>query len=69
MIGPTSTSLILFGVVTLLGGAMAAMLPETLGTKLPDNIDDVEFGGSSGDLVTGNGEEMKNLNHENPEDV
>lgn len=41
------------------------MLPETLGCKLPDNIDDVEFAGSQGTLNNeGNAEELATLGGE-----
>lgn len=40
--GRKSLPLIIFGVVTMVGGFLTIPLPETLGTKLPDNIDDVE---------------------------
>lgn len=52
--------LILFGVVTLIGGFLTILLPETLGGKLPDNIDDVEQAGSKENVAEG--EEMKSLN-------
>ncbi|XP_053376201.1 organic cation transporter protein-like [Mercenaria mercenaria] len=55
-----SMPLILFGLVTLIGGFLTILLPETLGRKLPDNIDDVEQSGSHDNIV--NGEEMKSLN-------
>lgn len=34
--------LIIFGAVTLLGGVLTFILPETRGVKLPDTIDDAE---------------------------
>ncbi|WAR02642.1 ORCT-like protein [Mya arenaria] len=60
--GMKSLSLVLCGLVTLLGGFLAIMLPETLGRKLPDNLDDVEGTGSNSDLyVIAGAEEMKRL--------
>lgn len=41
------------------------MLPETLGRKLPDNIDDIELSGSQGSLETeANAEELVRLDSE-----
>lgn len=40
--GHKSLPLIIFGVVTMIGGFLTLPLPETVETKLPDNIDDVE---------------------------
>ena len=59
--------LILFGLVTLFGGLLTILLPETIGRKLPDNLDDVEQSGSHDSTNTR--EEMKSLScetrHEN----
>ena len=37
-----SIPLIIFGAVTLLGGILSFILPETRGVKLPDTIEDAE---------------------------
>ena len=37
-----SIPLIIFGVVTFLGGVLTFILPETRGVKLPDTIQDAE---------------------------
>lgn len=57
--GSKSLALILFGVVTLIGGFLTLMLPETLGHKLPEGIDDVE---DNVQFYADAGEEMKSLN-------
>lgn len=48
--GTKALPLILFGVTTALGGILTLLLPETLGSKLPDSISDVEQLGSHDSL-------------------
>ena len=60
--GNQGIPLILFGVVTLIGGLLTLLLPETLGSKLPDTIAEAEDLGchdNSSDNVKE--EEMKTL--------
>lgn len=49
--------LIIFGAVTLLGGILTFILPETRGTKLPDTIEDAE------NFSTGRQSEKKSESH------
>lgn len=60
-LGSKSIALIMFGLVTLIGGLLTILLPETLDRKLPDNISDVEQSGSQENIQ---GEEMKCLSQE-----
>jgi len=55
--------LVLFGTLTLIGGFLTILLPETLDCKLPDNIDEVEMAGSQDTLAEqADAEEMVVLN-------
>lgn len=38
----TSLPLLLFGTVSFIGGVLSLFLPETLGKKLPDTVEEAE---------------------------
>ncbi|KAL4223163.1 hypothetical protein ACF0H5_016635 [Mactra antiquata] len=64
--GSKSLPLILFGIVTLIGGFLTLILPETLHRKLPESIEDIEDKSvdekMEGGVNSDNAEEMKSLN-------
>ena len=53
--------MVIFGTVTLIGGFLTIMLPETLRCKLPDTIEEVEDEVCHDNIVDGNMEELKRL--------
>lgn len=68
--GNKTLPLVLFGILTLIGGFLTIMLPETLGRKLPDNIDDVELSGSQDTLTSDdNAEELVQLQSKQAENI